>query len=180
MPRATRLSMMALVMCAIFAGCSTAPKSESSQNDLIIQSNAALDRFRAKDPGISDRMNEAAGYAVFPNIAKGGAGVGGAFGRGVVYEYSKPIGFTSMSQASIGFQLGGQTYSELILFDRPALDRFKRGEITLGAEASAVAVNAGAAANARFQNGVMIFTMGQTGLMYQATVGGQKFSFEPM
>ena len=180
MPRATRLSMMALVLCGMFAGCSTAPKNESSQNDLIIQANATLDRFRSKDPGISDRINESAGYAVFPNIAMGGAGVGGAIGRGVVYQNGTPIGFASMSQASIGFQLGGQTYSELLIFDPTGLANFKRGEFTLGAQASAVAVTTGAAANARFQNGVMIFTMGQTGLMYAATVGGQKFSFEPM
>src|SRR5262245_58891723 len=130
MPRATRLSMMALVLCTMFAGCSTAPKSESSQNDLIIQSNAALDRFRAKDSTIADRMNEAAGYAVFPNIAKGGAAVGGAFGRGVVYEHNTPIGFATMTQASFGLQLGGQTYSELLIFDQTGLQNFKRGEFT--------------------------------------------------
>ncbi|MCI0366096.1 MAG: hypothetical protein L0Y44_03460 [Phycisphaerales bacterium] len=117
---------------------------------------------------------------MFPTVGKGGAGVGGAFGRGVVYELGEIIGFTSLTQASFGLQLGGQTYSELILFDQPALQRFKRGEFSLSAQASAVAVTAGAAANARFQNGVMVFTLGQKGLMYEASVGGQKFSFEPL
>lgn len=180
MPRATRLSVMALMLCCVFAGCSTAPKNEGGQQDLIVQANGTLDRFRASDSTIGARINESAGYAVFPTIGQGGAGVGGAFGRGVVYQMGKPIGFTSMTQGSIGFQLGGQTYSELLLFDQAALDRFKRGEFTVGAQASAVAVTAGAAANARFQNGIMIFTLGQKGLMYEATVGGQKFSFEPM
>ena len=168
------------VVCWALAGCSTTPKNESAQQDLKIQADATVDRFRAKDPTLNDRINEAYGYAVFPNIGKGGAGVGGAFGRGIVYQQGQPVGFATMTQASFGLQLGGQFYSELLLFDQPALERFKRGEFSLGAQASAVAATAGAGANARFQNGVMIFTMGEKGLMYEASVGGQKFSFQPM
>jgi len=180
MAKATILNVIGLMLCCAFAGCSTAPRSEGGQQDLIIQADSTLQRFRASDPSLADRIAEAHGYAVFPSIGKGGAGVGGAFGRGVVYEQGEIVGFATMTQASFGLQLGGQFYSELLLFDAPALERFKRGEFSLGAQASAVAATAGAAANARFQNGVMIFTLGQKGLMYEASVGGQKFSFQPM
>ncbi len=176
-----RLSVCALVLCCGFAatGCSTKPSSDRGQQDLLIQADATLDRFRNGDPTIADRMNEARGYAVFPTIGRAGAGVGGAFGRGVVYEMDEVIGFATMTQGSFGFQLGGQTYSELILFDSEALRRFQSGSFSLGAQASAVAVTAGAAANARFENGTMVFVLGQRGLMYEATVGGQRFSFAP-
>src|SRR5262245_57693619 len=154
-----KLSGLLMLLCALSAGgCSTAPKSESGQQDLIVQADSTLERFRIQDPSINDRIAEAQGYAVFPSIGKGGAAVGGAFGRGVVYEMGEPIGFATMTQASFGLQLGGQFYSELILFDAQALERFKRGQFSLGAQASAVAATAGAAANARFENGTMVFT----------------------
>jgi lipid-binding SYLF domain-containing protein len=146
----------------------------------MIQADSALERFRNHDPSIDQRIAEAHGYAVFPSIAKGGAGVGGAFGRGIVYELGEPVGFATATQASFGLQLGGQAYSELILFDRVAFDRFRRGQFSLDAQASAVAVTAGAAANAEFRNGVMVFVLGQKGLMYEAAIAGQKFGFEPM
>src|SRR5262245_48998115 len=116
-----------LMLCAtaLGGGCSTAPRSESSQQDLMVQADGTLARFRASDPSLAARMNEAAGWAVFPSIGKGGAGVGGAFGRGVVYEQGRPIGFATVTQGSIGLQLGGQVYSELLLFDANALRNFQ-------------------------------------------------------
>jgi lipid-binding SYLF domain-containing protein len=97
-----------------------------------------------------------------------------------VYEKGKPIGDTSLTQITIGFQLGGQAYSEIIFFkDKKTLDDFKNGNFELGAQASAVAVTAGASADANYEKGVAVFTMAKGGLMYEASVGGQKFSYDP-
>ncbi|MCI0677339.1 MAG: hypothetical protein L0Y42_16385, partial [Phycisphaerales bacterium] len=87
------LNILGLMLCCIFAGCSTAPRGGGAQEDLIIQADSTVDRFRAGDPTLSDRIAQAHGYAVFPTIGRAGAGVGGAFGRGVVYEMDEVIGF---------------------------------------------------------------------------------------
>jgi lipid-binding SYLF domain-containing protein len=125
-------------------------------------------------------FEKAYGYAVFPTVAKAGMGIGGAYGKGKVYEKGTLIGTSSLTQLTIGFQLGGQAYSEIIFFkDKKALDDFKSGNFELGAQASAVAVTAGASADADYDKGVAIFTQAKGGLMYEASVGGQKFSFKP-
>jgi len=116
---------------------------------------------------------------VFPTVGKGGLGVGGAGGRGIVYEQGNAIGYTTLSQATIGLQIGGQSYSELILFEnKAAFDRFTRGEWAPAAQATAVAAASGAGANAKYNDGVAIFVMNQKGLMGEASVGGQKFDFQ--
>jgi lipid-binding SYLF domain-containing protein len=173
------LSVIGVLFCCVFGGCSTAPKDESGRDELIVSADQTLNQFRASDPTLAGRMAEAHGYAVFPTVGKGGAGVGGAYGRGVVYELGRPIGYASLTQATVGFQLGGQAYSQLILFDRPAFDKFRQGNFGLSAEASAVAVRSGAAATATARDGVMVFIMGEKGLMYEAVVAGQKFKYEP-
>jgi lipid-binding SYLF domain-containing protein len=140
------------------------------------------------------------GYAVFPTVGKGGIVVGGAYGKGHVYERGRVIGDVSMTKLSIGAQLGGQAFSEIIFFeDKRALDEFTKGEFELGAEASAVAITASASAEAGtggatagksitrnnaevaggYRNGMAIFTIGKGGLMYEAAVAGQKFDFKP-
>jgi hypothetical protein len=140
------------------------------------------------------------GYAVFPTIGKGGIGVGGAFGNGRVYERGKYVGDTSMAQLTVGFQLGGQAYSEMIFFeDQRSFKDFTSGNFEFGAEASAVAITAGAGAKANttgssagasvtkdaarvvgaYNKGMATFTVAKGGLMYEATIGGQKFSYKP-
>jgi lipid-binding SYLF domain-containing protein len=142
---------------------------------------AAIARFKAKDPSMKVYFQKAYGYAIFPTVGKGGIGVGGAYGKGQVYRGGKYIGRTTLTQVTIGFQLGGQAYSEIIFFkDRKAFNRFIQGDFKLSAQASAVAATAGAAANADYSNGVAIFTITKGGLMYEASVGGQKFSFTPV
>jgi len=139
------------------------------------------------------------GYAVFPTIGKGGVGVGGAYGEGRVYEKGKLIGSTSMTQLSVGFQLGAQGFSQIIFFEnQAALQKFTQGEFEFGAEASAVAITLAAGAKAgttgatagasvekdkaknlgNYVNGMVVFTLVKGGLMYEATVGGQKFKFK--
>jgi lipid-binding SYLF domain-containing protein len=174
-------SLLALLMLLSFVGCTTAPRSQGAREDLVQNAERTLDRFRRSDPGIERRMNEAHGYAVFPTVGKGGMGVGGAYGRGVAYEQGRPIGYCDLTQGTVGLQLGGQRYSQLILFeDQYALDRFRSGEFALAAQASAVAAAAGAGANAPYNDGVLVYTLGEMGLMYEASVGGQRFSFYPM
>ena len=140
------------------------------------------------------------GYAVFPTIGKGGAGIGGGFGKGRVYAKGKHVGDTSMAQLSIGLQLGGQAYSEIIFFeDERAFKEFSSGNFEFGADASAVAITAGASAKASstgasagasvtknaattagsYHKGMATFTVAKGGLMYEAAIGGQKFKYMP-
>jgi lipid-binding SYLF domain-containing protein len=132
------------------------------------------------DPGLDKFFSGSAGYAVFPGIAKGGMGIGAAHGDGELYEHGVPVGKCSMTQVNIGLQLGGQVYSEIIFFEtRDALESFKSGNFAFAGQASAVALKAGASANAKYENGVVVFTQARGGLMYEASIGGQKFGFHP-
>ena len=118
------------------------------------------------------------GYVIFPNVGKGGIGVGGAAGNGIVFQNGHPIGSAKMKQVTVGFQFGGQAYREVIFFEnQAALDRFKGNNFEFSAQASAVAVTKGASGNVKYSDGVMIFTQKKGGLMYEASVGGQKFRF---
>lgn len=142
---------------------------------------------------------KAHGYAVFPTIGKGGMGIGGAYGKGRVYKQGRTIGDTSMTQLSIGFQLGGQGFSQIIFFENEAaLSTFTKGEFEFGAEASAVAITLAANAKAgsggaavgasvdknkakvvgAYNNGMAIFTVVKGGLMYEAAIAGQKFKYK--
>ena len=125
-------------------------------------------------------FSNAYGYVIYPNVGKGGIGIGGAAGNGVVWEQGNMIGMAKLTQVSIGFQWGGQAYREVIFFEsKKEMDRFKENKVELSAQASAVAVTAGASADAKYVDGVMVFTMQKGGLMYEASVGGQKFKFNP-
>jgi lipid-binding SYLF domain-containing protein len=114
-------------------------------------------------------------------VGKGGIGVGGAYGRGEVFEQGKMIGYCDLTQATIGLQLGGQSYTEIICFqNKEALENFKSGKLKFAAQASAVAIKAGAGANLKYSDGVSVMTMSEAGLMYEASIGGQSFSFQPI
>ena len=132
-----------------------------------------------KDPDMTRFFDNAVAYVVIPTVGKAGFGIGGARGKGLLYENGQPTAIVTLTQLSVGFQWGGQAYSEFIFFkDDVALADFKRGNYELGAQASAVAVTAGASADANFENGIAIFTYAKGGLMYEASVGGQKFKVE--
>ena len=154
-------------------------KAQSGKDKELIQDcDSAKAEFIKTDPSLSNLFANAAGYVIFPNVGKGAVGIGGASGNGIVYEKGKMIGKAKMSQVSVGFQVGGQAYRELIFFEnQEALDRFKKNNVELSAQASAVAATAGASANAKYREGVMIYTQQKGGLMYEASVGGQKFKF---
>ena len=138
------------------------------------------------------------GYAVFPTVGKGGIGIGGAHGKGRVYEKGTYIGDSSMTQVTFGLQLGGQAYSQIIFFqDARALSEFTGGNFEFGAQATAVAITAGASASAstagsstsasggkndatttgKYNKGMAVFTVAKGGLMYEASIGGQQYTF---
>jgi lipid-binding SYLF domain-containing protein len=147
------------------------------------QDNVAktIAEFTKADSGIAKFFQDAYGYAVFPTVGKGGIGIGGAHGSGWVYERRRLVGKSTLTQVTIGLQFGGQSYSEVIFFkDTTALRDFQRGNFEVGAQASAVAITAGAAANLAYNGGVAIVTRAKGGLMYEATVAGQKFSYAPI
>jgi lipid-binding SYLF domain-containing protein len=137
--------------------------------------------FKKKDPGLQEYFEKARGFAVFPTVGKGAIGIGGAYGNGVVFEGGKPVGKSKVVQVTIGFQWGAQAYSEVVFFeDKKAMARFKEGRFELSAQASAVAATVGASADLAYEDGVAVVTMAKGGLMYEASVGGQKFSYKPV
>ena len=167
--------------------------------------STTIDNFRGA--GAGDFIDDAYGYAVFPSIGKGGIGIGGAHGKGEVFAGGKRVGQVKMNQITYGLQLGGQVYSQMIFFrDERAFDDFASGNFEFGAQATAVALTAGAQASTSTggggntssgtdadsskvnasekqydgRSGMAVFTIAKGGLMYEATLGGQKFKYEPL
>jgi lipid-binding SYLF domain-containing protein len=171
------IRQLALALLPLPAFLAVAPPTGADLHKDVVETIA---EFKKKDPKIEKFFGGAAGYAVFPNVGKGAIGIGGARGNGELLVGGKAIGKTTLSQVTVGFQLGGQKYSEIIFFEKKApLDGFKNGDFAFSAEASAVALTSGASANAAYRNGVAVFTMAKGGLMYEASVGGQKFDYKP-
>ncbi len=167
------------LIAILIAGCQTAPKTKADKDDLEMRAESTVVTFKTLDPPISTFFDSAKGYAVFPSIGKGGLIAGGAYGKGVLYENDKVVGYCDLSQGSIGFQIGGQAYSEIIFFQtQHTLSTFKAGEFAFAGQASGVAVQAGASADAAYTAGVAVFTRPQGGLMGEAAIGGQNFTYE--
>ena len=174
----------------------------------LVSASASAEAYEStiavfKDAGPSAGLFESSyGYAVFPTIGKGGVGIGGAHGKGRVYAKGAYVGDTTMTQLTIGLQLGGQAYSQIVFFqDQRAFDEFTSGNFEFGAQATAVAITAGASAQAgttgasagassanavghataagQYHKGMAVFTVAKGGLMYEASIGGQKFTYKP-
>jgi lipid-binding SYLF domain-containing protein len=165
---------------AVFLAVLSASVASAADEDLRSESQQAIAAFQKADSTLTPFFSESAGYAVFPNVGKGGLVVGGAHGEGLVYQKDTVIGQATLSQASIGAQIGGQSFAEVIFFETPAaLNDFKAGKFEMSADVSAVAAAEGASKAAKYKQGVAVFTLPKKGLMAQAAVGGQKFTFEP-
>ncbi|MGA9856110.1 MAG: lipid-binding SYLF domain-containing protein [Gammaproteobacteria bacterium] len=176
----SRLSLTC-VSVVFLAACSGWQPGASQADTMTPEVNGAVAKFKAADPSLERFFKEAYGYAIYPSVGKGGFWIGGAYGNGEVFEQGRLIGVTSITQVTVGPQIGGQAYSEIIFFrDKHALDTFTAGNFTFNAQVSAVAATAGAAANADYSSGVAVFTLVEGGLMAEATIGGQKFSFTPL
>jgi lipid-binding SYLF domain-containing protein len=167
---------------------------------LLADDKSATANFK-KSEQVKEFFDNAYGYAIFPSVGKGGFGIGGSYGKGSVYKQGKKTGTVTLTQVTIGFQLGGQAFSEIIFFENKAsYYTFTNGNFEFSAQASAVAINAGANAQTSttgtsagastspeknkqegiYQNGMATFTYIKGGLMYEAALGGQKFSFEAL
>lgn len=181
-------------MMAVWIGC-------MAQFVSADEYTSTLDRFAVA--GAAQFVGNAHGYAIFPTIGKGGIGIGGAYGEGRVFKKGEMTGKTYLKQITLGFQLGGQAYSQVIFFqDQRAFDEFTSGSFEFGAQASAVALTAGASAevstgggtgtsvsggqndadinNAGYHKGMAVFTIAKGGLMYEVSIGGQKFDYTPL
>jgi lipid-binding SYLF domain-containing protein len=180
MERNMRKTAACLIFLTLAVYSITGSAFEPNINDKMeLDVARAIVQIKERDTGIQKFFDNSVGYAVFPSVGKGGIVVGGAYGRGLVIVNEQVDGYTALSQATIGLQLGGQKYSQFIFFkDDTALDHFKRGNFEFGAQASAVAITAGASADANYDSGVAIFTVAGGGLMFEGSVGGQRFSYE--
>ena len=168
-----------LFFAAIFIGIAATAQISPKEKKIIEDSKIAKSAFIRTDPSMKNQFKKAYGYVIFPNVGKGGLVVGGASGNGLVTEKEKKIGTAKMTQVTIGLQAGGQAYREVIFFEnKSALDRFKENNFEFSAQVSAVAAKADASANAKYTDGVIIFTQGKGGLMAEASVGGQKFKYK--
>jgi lipid-binding SYLF domain-containing protein len=173
-----KVAALGLCMAIVLAGCSTAPEKMEGREVLTAQVNEAVAIFKSKDPDIKQFFDKSWGYAVLPKVFKGAIWVGGAYGKGEVYEQGRMVGYCSMSQATLGFSFGGEFFREIIFFrDKSDLDTFKAEEFTFSAQATGVAATAGAAAKADYKSGMAVFITTDKGLMVDASVGGQKFKY---
>ena len=153
-------------------------KAQDDKEKILIDCKNAKAIFMKTDASMSNLFMNAYGYAIFPDVGKGGAIVGVAGGGGALYEKGKAIGTAKMVQVDVGAQVGGQTYREVIFFeDKDAFNRFKENKIEFSGQASAVAVKSGASANVKYREGVAVYTQEISGLMLEASIGGQKFTY---
>jgi lipid-binding SYLF domain-containing protein len=175
----TGWALVLTVVAGWLVGCATAPSSRADKEALLAEAASTLRRMRAEYPGV-DLIVQHYSYALFPTVTKGGLVVGGARGRGVVYEQGRHVGYCDLTQGSVGAQAGAQTFSELLVFaNQGALDRFKAGQVTFAADASAVVLKTGVTTDTSFIDGVAVVVSPISGLMLEAAIGGQQFTYQP-
>ena len=166
-----------IVVFGISAWAGWDPMQEQKEKAAVEET---ITKFKGADPSMKVFFEKAYGYVVFPGVGKGGFIIGGGHGDGWVYEKEIHIGRASLTQLTVGAQIGGQSFSEIIFFqDKKTLDDFKKGNWELSAQASAIMVKEGASKDASYDNGVAVFTMPKKGAMVEASVGGQKFKYTP-
>jgi lipid-binding SYLF domain-containing protein len=173
------MAIFLIILSGLFLPCSLKAQEES-QEKLINDSKEAKAAFLKADPSMRNLFANSYGHVIFPNVGKGAAGLGGAAGKGLVSEKGKLVGTAEMLQVTAGAQVGGQAYREVIFFEnQDALERFKGNKIEFSAQTSAIAAKTGSSANANYRNGVVVFSQEKGGLMLEASLGGQKFSYKP-
>lgn len=174
-----RLAIFALLI--LFLPHFMMAQDDKAREKLISDSKDAKTDFIKTDPSMDKLFKSSYGYVIFPKIGKGAIIIGGSGGNGVVYEKGKTIGTAKMAQLSVGAQIGGESYREIIFFeDKEALDRLKENKVEFTGQISAVAAKSGASANAKYADGVAVFTQDLSGLMAEAAVGGQKFTYKTL
>lgn len=174
-----------LAVSLLMAACSkpqAGAVAEAPKSDQLAVIDGTIADLKRTDPDIQRFFDGAYGYVVFPSIGKGGLLVGGAHGTGWVYEHGRIVGEAKMNQVTVGAQAGAQSYAEVIFFRDPdALNAFKAGKTELGAEVTAVVLKERASKDAGYNpSGIAVFILPKGGAMAEASVGGQKFSYEPI
>lgn len=179
-PRPTKAAAT-LPLALLLGACAAVPVSPAARADLRAAADDTVHRMLAEDAGLGPAyLDRAHAYAVFPQVAKGAYLVGGSWGRGVVYRQGQAIGYADITGASAGFQFGGQSYAELIVFeDEAALQRLTEGRLMTSLDVSAVVLKTGASSTARFTDGVAVFLSPLGGAMVEAAVGAQQLTFQP-
>jgi lipid-binding SYLF domain-containing protein len=165
----------------VLAGCASAPQTRTESRDLLVRADEAIESMVAQDQTLRGVLDEVYGYAVFPRIAEGAFLIGGAAGVGVLYEEGEPVGFLTMNHGTVGAQVGGQAFTEIVVFQtREAVERVKAGNFDLTANAGVTVITAGSAARTHTESGTHVYIDDEDGLMAGVSVGGQTFGFEPL
>ncbi|WP_318310703.1 lipid-binding SYLF domain-containing protein [Flagellimonas crocea] len=171
------LQSIALATFLFFVTIASAQNKKDKK--IMADAQKAKTTLLETSPGLERFFDESAGYVIFPNVGKGGFIIGGASGNGVVYENGDAVGMADLKKLNIGLQAGGQAIIEVIFFETDVdLQRFKTEKFQFAAETSAVALKSGIAFNAKYKDGVAVFALPKAGLMADASVGGQKFSYK--
>ena len=171
-------SFLLAFVSMLFSFTSTA---QTKEEQIVRDGEVAKAEFIKTDASLQKLFDRSYGYVIFPNVGKGAFIIGGAGANGAVYEGGVRIGTAKLRQLSVGLQAGGQTYREVIFFeDEDAMDRFKSNTIEFSGQVSAIAAKSNASANAKYTDGVQVYTQGKNGLMVEASVGGQKFTFREL
>jgi lipid-binding SYLF domain-containing protein len=172
--------IMFLLSAVLFCGCATVPRSKEARAVLSSEVDETIAVFKNRDQDIKRFFDRSYGYAVFPRVFKGAFWIGGAHGNGEVFEANQMIGYSSLSQATLGFSFGGEYFREIVFFrDKEDLDEFKAEEYTFSAQVTGVVLTTGAAAKADYESGKAVFIMTESGLMVDVSLGGQKFNYTP-
>lgn len=175
-----RLSIFIPILI-LFAAAPASANQKKSDSQIAQEVKELKKTWQGMDSTFDNTLSEAYGYAIFPEVGKGGFIVGASHGEGAVYKKGKLIGHAKMTQTTVGAQVGGQTYAQVILFkDKKALDRFKSGRFEGTVAATAIGGTKGAAAACKYKDGVAIMVLPLKGAMAEAAGGGQKFAFEPI
>ncbi len=176
MMKLMKILTLALLFAGVFSSAAMAGWDPADEG----RARVSVDSFR-NNSGLSRFFESAYGFVVFPDVYRGGFMLlGGGRGKGYVYEQNNLVGRSMITQLNVGPQLGGQSFSEIIFFrGRRDLDNFKKGNYELSAQVSAIIVTTGMATNTDYSNGVAVFILPKAGVMAEATVGGQKFSYRP-
>lgn len=173
-----RRSLLALTLAALLAAPAVHAQ-DAKQERLIDDAENAKSAFIESNEQLQQLFDHAYGYAILPNVGKGAAGIGGAAGSGIVYEKGEAIGLVKMKQLTVGLHFGGQAYREVIFFeDKATLERFKTNELEFADQTSATAISSEENKDATYKDGILVFTQKKSGLMYDASIGGQKFNYD--
>ena len=164
-------TLVAVALCSL-----TSARAEDEQ----AEARAAIANFKSADPGLNTFFTKSAGFDILPSVGEGGLIIGGEHGHGLLFEADKVTGKVTLTEVSVGAQAGGGSFAEVIFFETPeALNSFKQSKYEMSAKAKATVASSGASANAKYDQGIAVFTLPKSGAMVAAAVGGQKFKFEP-